>query len=299
LYIDLSIVSLTSCTIVGNEANPKEAGGISVASSSVSILLCTIEGNVAGSYGGGLVTGGNFDNSLLETSAQVGTEGIGTQLTGQSESMIAQLTISGSQVVGNTASAGSGGGIFVGQGSNGTITDTHFESNTASGGATSASVGGGGLAHTGGSDEDALGLRLILSGASFSDNVDENDAQAHDLFSYNANTVVRETCPAEDGYYFLAQEGTALTVNEGGTASGTLSSFTCLAQCAPGEDRKTSNHPCTVCEAGKYGNSGIFECSECPAGAYNEDTGAISLAECAACSPGSCVLSSPSCPPPL
>ncbi|GMI25620.1 hypothetical protein TeGR_g13322, partial [Tetraparma gracilis] len=225
LYIDLSIVSLSSCTIVGNEANPKEAGGISVASSFVSILLCTIEGNVAGIYGGGLVTGGNFE-PLLETSAQVGTEGIGAQLTGQ---------------------------------------------------------------------KDALGLRLILSGVSFSDNVDENDAQAHDLFSYNANTVVRETCPAEDGYYFLAQEGTALTVNEGGTASGTLSSFTCLAQCAPGEDRKTSNHPCTVCEAGKYGNDGIFECSECPAGSYNEDTGTASIDACAACPPGSDSASAPSC----
>ncbi|GMI56954.1 hypothetical protein TeGR_g8536, partial [Tetraparma gracilis] len=228
LYIDLSIVSLTSCTIVGNEANPKEAGGISVASSFVSIILCTIEGNVAGIYGGGLVTGGNFENSLLETSAQVGTEGIGAQLTGKSESMIAQLTISGSQVVGNTASDGSGGGIFVGQGSNGTITDTHFESNTAAGSG-SASVGGGGLYHNGVSDEVALGLQLVLSGVSFSDNVDEGFGQAHDLFSLSANTVVLETCPTQDGYYFLAQEGAALTTNEGGTASGTLSSFTCLA----------------------------------------------------------------------
>jgi hypothetical protein len=276
IYIVSSAVTLTSCTIVDNEAACEQcqfAGGIYVESSSVSFILSSIEGNVAALYGGGLVAEG-YSALLLLSGSEAGSEG-----------GVTQLTISESQVIGNTASFGSGGGAVVMQGSNGTLVDTQFESNTALFSAT-ASAGGGGLAHTGLGEQDALGLRLILSGVSFSDNVDENEAQAHDLLSYNANTVVRETCPTQGGYYFLALEGAALTVNDDGTASGTLSSFTCLPQCAPDEERKTPNHPCTACIPGKYGNDGFYDCSACPAGSFNVDSGSTSVAACSACSPG-------------
>jgi hypothetical protein len=239
-----------------------------MAEGTASILSSTIESNTAGTYGGGISIQGNYD---------------GTNPSDQDLSLISQFKIEDCQVIGNTCREGKGGGVLVSTGSNGTITATHFDSNTNEA-SFSDTLGGGGLAHSESSTDSPL--MLILSGVSFANNVDENGGQAHDIHSFQANTVVSETCPTQDGYYFLAREGAAITVNDDTSATGTLSSFTCLPPCAPGEDRKTPADPCTACDAGKYGNDGLYECSTCLAGSFNGDSGSTSVAACSACSPG-------------
>jgi hypothetical protein len=124
-------LNLDSCTISGNSTTNAPGGGVILQSAgALSFSNCTLSGNVANTTGasinGGALTATNsgdtvtFTNCTIANNITAGTVG-GGGICISSSSFSGQLNLRNSTIVGNSATGGKGGGVFVNSAS-GTVT---------------------------------------------------------------------------------------------------------------------------------------------------------------------------------
>jgi CSLREA domain-containing protein len=140
-------IALTDSFVTGNDATGSGGGLNLTGSEGLTLTRTTISGNGAGSDGGGINNSSDADPETITDSSLAGNtaarNGGGIYHTASGGLTPPGLVLTGTTVSGNTATGGSGGGIY-NTGSPISLTNSTFSGNGA------PSAGGGAIHHTGG-----------------------------------------------------------------------------------------------------------------------------------------------------
>ncbi len=120
-------MTLTNCTISGNDAATQGGGVANMANNGTAMLTnCTINGNYGSVYGGGVANNGTAMLTNCTITGNSAQKGGGVDNGGTT--MLTNCTISGNQAIQNGSIASYGGGVN--NGGTATLTDTIVASNT-------------------------------------------------------------------------------------------------------------------------------------------------------------------------